>query len=127
MPSRRLYQTSISATLLVVSGTLLQGCAGKTEFATLKPAGEAFPQAQYQVLGKTRYDQTWIDKTTEAELVGFGFKRPQKRPASFDAAPASHTVVVLPPSKPAFLTPATPPVVTVVPKKHWWQRLKKAK
>ena len=112
------------ATILAASGALLTACAANN-FASLEGAGKAFPRAQYQVLGKTKYDQTWIDKTTEAEVVGFGFKRPLRRPASFDAA--SHTVVVTP-AKPATITQAAvPPVVTVVKKKHWWDRFKRKK
>ena len=97
---------------------MLAGCASNN-FATLKGAGDAFPRAQYQILGKTRYDQIWISKTIEAEVVGFGFKRPAKRPLSLDA----HAVVVTPAEPATILQPATPPIVTVVPKKkHWWQR-----
>ena len=107
----------MSALILGALSMMSQGCAPTSTFATLKPAGEAFPRAQYQILGKTRYDQIWVSKTIEAEVVGFGFKRPLKRPASFDASPASHTVVVLPKARPTILTPATPAVVTVVPNK----------
>lgn len=110
------------ATPGMVLGTLLVGCAS-SNVGTLD-AGAALPRATYQVLGKTRYDQTWIDKTIEGEVAGFGFKRPLRRPASFNANPASHTVVVKPASKPAILAPTTPATVTVVPKKkHWWQKL----
>jgi hypothetical protein len=88
-----------------------------TDSVGTKDAGAALPRAEYQILGKTKFDQLWIDKTIEGEVKGFGFKRPLKRPASFDAAPASHSVVL----KPA--TPSAPETVTVVPKKHWWQRI----
>ena len=113
----------INVTLLAGIGTLLMGCAG-SKFATYQGAAPSLPQAQYQVLGKTKYDKTWIDKTTEAEVAGFGMKRPQRRPASFDTTPASHTVVVLPPSKPSILAPTTPAVVTVAPKKATTQSLR---
>lgn len=101
----------------LVLGTLLQGCA--TDSVGTQDAGAALPHAQYQVLGRTRYDQTWIDKTIEGEVKGFGFPRPQKRPASMGAAK-----VVVAPAQPATITqPAAPAVVTVVPKKkHWWQK-----
>jgi hypothetical protein len=105
----------------------LLGCATGNNFANVKEVGSSFPRAQYEVKGKTRYDQIWISETISAEVAGFGFARPQRRPASYDAAPASHTVVVTP-AKPATLVKAsTPAVVTVVPKKHWWKRLRKQK
>lgn len=118
MLSTRQFQALRHVTLLVGLGILLAGCA-LNNFASLQAAGEAFPQAQYQILGKTRYDQKWVDKTIEAEVAGFGFKRPLKRPESLDAK-----VVVIKPATPATITaPAKPAVVTVVPKKkHWWQR-----
>ena len=125
MPLQKPPKVLMIVTLLMGLGILLPGCAASNNAGTLD-AGAALPQAQYQVLGKTRYDQTWIDKTIEGEVAGFGFKRPVKRPASFDAAPVSHAVVVLPPEKPVIpvLTPATPPVVTVVPRPSWSQRIK---
>jgi hypothetical protein len=111
----------ISATILVVSGTLLQGCAdGK--FQTFTAAGENFPKAEYAVRGKTRYDQVWVDKTIEAEVAGFGFPRPKPRPASLDTQPAKHSVVVRPaPSKSTPMPLPSPtsqaPTVTVEPVK----------
>ena len=99
----------------------LAGCAS-SNFVTLDAAGKAFPRAEYAVQGKTSYDQLWIDKTIEAEVAGFGFKRPMARPAEFNAKPAQHTVVALPPSKPLILTPTQPEVITIQPKKHWYQK-----
>lgn len=126
-------------------GILLAGCANG-KFVTLEAAGKSFPQAEYQVLGKTRYDQTWIDKTIEAEVAGFGFERPRRRPANL-----SGSVVVVTPAtaeKPTIIravmsrfkkkpvpVPETKPVVIPAPavvqppptkpvKKHWWQRKK---
>lgn len=111
----------------VLSTTLL-GCAPNNSFVSLQGAGDAFPRAQYQILGKTKYDQIWISKTIEAEVSGFGFARPIARPATLDARPAAHTVVVTP-AKVAplpLITPSEPAVVTVVPKKkHWWQHFRK--
>ena len=124
MPStKRLRAWTIAISGLAI-GTLLAGCA--TDNVGTIDAGAALPRANYQVLGKTKYDQTWIDKTIEGEVAGFGFSRPLKRPASLDAAPAAHTVVVTPSKSTGILTPTTPAVVTVVPKKHWWDRFKKA-
>ena len=53
-------------------------------YATLKGASNSFVAPKYQVLGKTRYDQKWIDQTTEAGIAGFGWKRPAKRPAALN-------------------------------------------
>lgn len=107
--------------LLAASGTPLAGCANN-QFATYDGAGAAFPKAEFVVKGKTRYDQTWIDKTIEAEVAGFGFPRPKPRPAYLDAPAAKPVVVVKPPPEkkgPAILLP-TPrteaaPVVTAAP------------
>lgn len=41
----------------------------------------------YVVLGKTGYDQRWINVTTESIVVGCRQPRPQARPASLDAPP----------------------------------------
>jgi hypothetical protein len=115
----------MSASVLILGATsmMFQGCVS-INFATTQGAGDAFPRANYQILGKTRFDQVWISKTIEAEVVGFGFKRPLARPASFDAKPASHTVVVIPAQPATIVAPSTPQVITIVPKKkHWWQKL----
>ena len=101
-------------------GTPLLGCAANNVGSL--DAGAALPRATYQVLGKTKYDQTWIDKTIEGEVKGFGFKRPLKRPASFDAAPAQHKVIVTPATKPILLSPTQPTVITVVPTKKTLQQ-----
>lgn len=69
-------------------GTLLAGCASNQTFATLtQGACEAFPRPTYQVMGKTHYDQEWIDVTVEAGVAGCKWMRPEARPAAFDAAP----------------------------------------
>lgn len=70
-------------TLSMAIGTLLAGCA--TDNIGTQDAGAALPRAQYQVLGLTKYDQAWIDKTIEGEVAGFHFARPAKRPASLSA------------------------------------------
>lgn len=71
------------ATLLAAIGALLAGCA-TSKLASLAEVGKAFPRAEYQIKGRTAYDQAWIDKTTEAEVAAFGFQRPQQRPAELD-------------------------------------------
>lgn len=106
-------------------GIPLAGCANNG-FVTLQAAGSSFPQAQYQVLGQTKYDQTWIDKTIEAEVVGFNFPRPAKRPASLAPKKPKPCPVC---AKPVSVT--KPPVTETVPapqpkpeKKKLLQRLK---
>jgi len=50
---------------------------------------------EYAVRGKTGYDQSWVDKTTESIVAGCRQRRPKARPASFDApkvAPTPKTV-----------------------------------
>jgi hypothetical protein len=96
----------------------LTGCA--TDNVGTLDAGAALPRAQYQILGKTKYDQAWVDKTIEGEVAGFHFARPQKRPPSMDTA----TVVVTPAKAGPLpvITPSTPAVVTVKP--SWRDRIK---
>jgi hypothetical protein len=50
-------------------------------------ACSAFDAPPYAVAGKTRYDQQWIDTTTETIVEGCGKKRPRARPVSLDAKP----------------------------------------
>jgi hypothetical protein len=107
-------------------GLALSSCAPAT-FATFAGAKASLPHAEYQVLGKTKYDNTWINKTIEAEVAGFGMKRPLRRPPSLDARPAAQRVVVMPAVAPAIplASPPAPPVVSVAPvKKSLTQRLR---
>jgi hypothetical protein len=90
---------------------LLAGCAEPNKLLTFGGVCQALPQAEYQIKGKTRYDQIWIDKTIESEVTGCQWDRPKPRPAKWDVA------VVVPP------TVTTPPVVTVS-KPSWIQKLK---
>jgi hypothetical protein len=111
----------MSVTVSTALGMSLAGCA--TNSPGTLDAGAALPRATYQVLGKTRYDQLWIDKTIEGEVAGFGFSRPLRRPAGFDVAPASHIVVITPATPATINVPAQPTTVTVVPKPTWRQRI----
>jgi hypothetical protein len=87
-------------------------------------AGAAFPRAPYQVLGHTRYDQTWIDKTIEAEVAGFHFARPARRPTSLNPMPVKAPASF---DRAAIAAPAAAPLpqFTVPKKKHWWQKLRR--
>ena len=59
---------------------------------TSKPAsvsgGECrvFERPQYVVLGRTSYDQNWIDGNTEAGVAACGWDRPAKRPETLQQA-----------------------------------------
>ena len=106
----------MNALLLGAPLTMLGACAPTNTFVTLQDAAKAFPRAQYQILGKTRNDQVWISKTIEAEVAGFGFARPAKRPASWDAHTTAvmHKVPVtaLPKVKPTVANPIANPEPT---------------
>ena len=85
-------------------GTLLAGCATDGQFATLsKGACEAFPRPQYQIKGKTSYDQKWSDEVTEAGVAGCKWQRPDRRPAELDAPKMPVKAPPAPPKKPTFL------------------------
>jgi hypothetical protein len=87
MPLKTRSKPLMTVMLLASSGMLLAGCVTDGSFATLKGASNSFVAPKYQVLGKTRYDQKWIDQTTEAGIAGFGWKRPAKRPAALNPKP----------------------------------------
>ena len=111
MPSIKLGKVLTIVISSTALGTLLAGCA--TDNVGTLDAGAALPHAQYQILGRTKYDQTWIDKTIEGEVAGFHFARPLKRPPSLGTAQ-----VVVTPAKAApvpIITPSTPATVTVKP------------
>lgn len=86
--------------LLVASGIPLAGCVTNGGFGTFTgPQGgvcDAFPRPQYQVLGKTDFDQQWADRVTEAGVAGCKWERPELRPAILDAP-----VAAVPAPKPA--------------------------
>lgn len=72
---------------------LLAGCAsGPKDFASLTGANgngnagacAAFDRPDFRVLGRTGYDQQWIDKQTEAGVAGCGWARPSERPPEWD-------------------------------------------
>lgn len=94
---------------MLTSALLLAGCG------TLRPAsvrgGECRLVAtpKYAVLGKTSYDQKWVDRTTESIVAGCRQPRPKPRPAALDK-PVT-TPVALPPQQPAGKPPK--------PKRKW--------
>lgn len=75
---------------------MLAGCAGVHLPASVSEGTcNIIPRAEYEILGKTRNDQRWIDDTIEGEVGGCGFARPLPRPASWDAK-GTTTVTVAP-------------------------------
>lgn len=55
---------------------------------------------QYAVLGRTSYDQIWINQTTEAVVTGCNQDRPKVRPASLDAPKKAAVTAAAPKVKP---------------------------
>ena len=45
-----------------------------------------FERPEYAVLGRTGYDQNWIDSNTEAGVAACGWQRPKPRPQGLDKA-----------------------------------------
>lgn len=92
--------------LVIASALALAGCATqRVTVATVEGgACKVAHTPNYVVLGKTNYDQGWVNRTTEGLVVGCGQPRPLARPASFDAKPAKAQPVAAPPPK----------------KKRWW-------
>lgn len=89
---------------------LLAGCAGRQLPADVA-GGECktFVRADYEILGKTRWDQAWIDNIIETGVASCGWPRPKVRPTNWDQAVVYANQVQ-----------ATAPVV----KKSVWQRVK---
>lgn len=78
---------------------MTDGVGFKTFSGSLGGVCDAFPAPQYQVLGKTPYDQEKVDKWTEAGVAGCKWERPGARPAEFDVAPAPIAVKAKPAKK----------------------------
>lgn len=91
------------AILAISLGLLLGGCPGQEPPAsTLGGECKLVETPKYAVRGKTGYDQAWVNRTTEALVVGCGQPRPAARPPEFDT-----------PGKLVAPKPA---------KKPWWQK-----
>lgn len=105
-------------------GILLTGCATNPQFASLEGTCSAFPRPEYQIKGKTKYDQTWADKITEAGVAGCRWDRPLRRPPELDRSPATQAVIVSKGERPTVFSPTPETVVTVAPKKGIWQTIR---
>lgn len=91
---RGFFKKVVIADNLAPMTVALAGCAGVKLPASVK-GGECriFEAPPYEVLGKTTYDQDYIDGNVEAGVGGCGWKRPAARPPGLDAKtnkPAPH-------------------------------------
>jgi hypothetical protein len=83
---------------LIAMVTPLAGCNTFGETGNAPPASVAgacdfLDSPEYAVLGKTPYDQRWINRTEESIVTGCRKPRPKARPASFDAPAVAPSVV----------------------------------
>jgi hypothetical protein len=92
--------------VLSLAIVMLAGCAGLNPPASVSEGVcNIVPRAEYEILGKTRNDQRWIDDTIEGEVGGCNFPRPAPRLASWDAGTNSNAPVAqpAPTKKPGFV------------------------
>lgn len=112
---KTLSKTLKLAALAAGFGTLLAGCVNTARFETVAAACAGFERPEYQIKGKTSYDQNWADDNTEVGVAGCGWARPKPRPAYLDMpvkAPKKRVVVN---HKPENVNPRPAPVSSVVP------------
>lgn len=84
--------------ILVVTAAMLGGCMQTLSGSIAGGESKVFERPPYVVLGKTRYDQGWIDSQVEGGVAAFGWKRPAPRPAALDA-PAGRKAATPAPAK----------------------------
>ncbi|WP_454629501.1 hypothetical protein [Bradyrhizobium cenepequi] len=72
--------------IVILLALLLAGCGGGKTLTSIQ-GGESkvFERPPYAVLGKTPYDQNWIDSQIEGGVAAFGWDRPAPRPPELDA------------------------------------------
>lgn len=59
---------------------------------------KAIPVAQYQIIGKTPFDQDYIDQVIESGVAACGWPRPAERPKNWDEVRTyARTVAAAPP------------------------------
>jgi hypothetical protein len=59
----------------------------------------AIEPPEYEIRGKTTFDQRWIDETIESGVQGLGWDRPKTRPPELDAAPTPQAPTVAKPAQ----------------------------
>ena len=118
---------------MLIATSLLAGCAANGITSISGGESKVFEPPPYVVLGKTKYDQNWIDSQVEGGVAAFNWPRPKPRPPELDKLPKPK-VYVAPPKKkrlisrikdrvwpavgtaPVVIVPASGPAVSVVPK-----------
>jgi hypothetical protein len=78
----RLAPIGVLALTMAACGTLRPASVGGGEC-------RVFERPEYAVLGRTRYDQNWIDSNTEAGVAACGWQRPNRRPQVLGRAPGA--------------------------------------
>lgn len=92
----------IKSVLAVAGALFLAGCASGERFATITDgACKAFEAPEHEIRGRTRHDDAWIAKQTEAGVTGCGWERPKPRPLEWDRAAVAAKPVEPPKKKPS--------------------------
>jgi hypothetical protein len=83
--TRRLSTQLKVLAMLTLTALIVTGCAGSNLPASVS-GGECrvFVAAAHEMIGKTRYDQEWIDQTIESGVAACGWPRPKARPKNWD-------------------------------------------
>lgn len=79
--------------VLLLCAPLLASCQTTGPASVSGGECRVFERPDYAVLGKRQYDQDWIDSQVEGGVGGCGWKRPNARPASFDAQSPTRVAV----------------------------------
>jgi hypothetical protein len=111
----------VSLIVVIAIAGLLGACSKDMKPASIL-GGEChiFHPPGYIVKGKTRFDNVWIEDTTEAGITGCGWERPHKRPMVAKGKRRSHHLVVpTPRARPTIDQPVTPLTPGATPHKRW--------
>src|SRR5262245_54552386 len=94
---KRRFSALMSSLSVFVIAWLVTAC-GTLPVGSVGGECQVVHTPKYVVLGKTQYDQNWIDETTERLVGACNHPRPEARPEGFDAKPAK----AIPPKKKKF-------------------------
>jgi hypothetical protein len=75
------------ASVLLLVGLLMAGCAHKGPASIAGGECKIFERPEYEVRGQKQYDQDWIDSQVEGGGGGCNWAPPKPRPPELDAAP----------------------------------------